>query len=103
MDLNSKPVVKDFMNRVAIHIPDKWMEIGIQLDIPQGRLEAFRQKHQGDSNRILIDVFSYWEKQPGDKPKTWSTVINVLKTPSVGEHTLARALESTPTSTTSLP
>ena len=101
LDLNSKPAVKEFMNRVAVHIPHKWMEIGIQLDVPRGRLEAFNQRHLGESMKILVEVFNYWESQSGDKPKTWYTVIDALKTPLVGEHTLASDLESTSNSTTS--
>ena len=101
LDLNSKPAAKDFMNRVAVHIPHKWMEIGIQLDVPQGDLESFNQRHLGQSMKIFVEMFNYWEKHSGDKPKTWYTVIDALKTPSVGEHTLASDLESTSNSTTS--
>ena len=101
LDLNSKPAVKEFMNRVAPHILHKWMEIGIQLDVPRGHLEAFNQRHLGESMKILVEVFNYWENQSGDEPKTWYTITDALKTPSVGEHTLARYLESTSNSTTS--
>ena len=98
LDLNSKPAIKEFVNRVAVHIPNKWMEIGIQFEIPHSQLQAFKHECHGECSKILVEIFNYWEKQPSDKPKTWSTVIDVLRTPSVGEHTLACHLESTPTS-----
>ena len=101
LDLNSKPAAKDFMNRVAVHIPHKWMEIGIQLNIPQSHLETFNQRYQGKSTKIFAEMFNYWENQSGDEPKTWYTIIDALKTPSVGEHTLASDLESPSNSTTS--
>ena len=93
------------MNRVAVHTPHKWLEIGIELEIPHGQLQAYKQQHQGESTKIFVDVFNYWEKRPGSKPKTWSTVIDALRTPLVGEQTLAHNLESemslTPTSSIS--
>ena len=95
MDLSSKPKISDLMNKVAAKVPNKWMQIGIQLDIPVSQLEAFNSQHQGESSKNFIEVFTHWEKQPGGKPKTWSTVIDVLKSPSVAEVSLAIDLELT--------
>ena len=99
MDLSSKPAISDLLNEVAAKTPNKWREIGIQLGLTNGRIEAIELKHRGSSTKIFIDIFDHWEKQQGDEPKTWLTVINVLKAPIVGEETLANDLELSMTMT----
>ena len=91
------------MNKVAAKTPSKWFVLGIQLGIERAQLEAFKDKHCQKSGRIFADIFDHWKKKLGDKPKTWSTVIDALKTPSVGEEALAHYLElsMTPKSCTS--
>ena len=81
------------MNEVAAKTPNKWLEIGIQLGLKTNQIDAIKYQHQGESSKIFADIFNQWEKQPGAEPKTWSTVIKVLKTPIVGEETLAHHLE----------
>ena len=93
MDLSSKPKISDLMNEVAAKIPHKWMEIGFQLGLSLAKIEAIKYQHHRESTKIFIDIFDHWEKQPGDEPKTWSTVIEALKTPLVAEETLAHELE----------
>ena len=81
------------MNKVATKVPDKWLEIGIQLGLEAAKIRAIASQHQGESAKIFMDIFDHWERQSGDQPKTWSTVIAVLKAPSVDESTLAHDIE----------
>ena len=81
------------MNIVAAQTPNKWLEFGLQLGIDTNQLNAFEKQHRGDINSIYADIFSAWEKRPGDTPFTWSTVIDVLKSPSVQEITQAQDIQ----------
>lgn len=93
LNLTSKPALSDLMNKVAPKTPDKWKMIGLQLGVSVNRLNAIEYQRQADTNSIFMEVFTAWEKQPGDKPCTWSTMIDVLRSPAVGEHTLAQTLQ----------
>ena len=97
LDLRSKPALPDLMNHVAAKTPTKWMVLGIQLGLEAAQLQAFEDQHRGKSDRIFADIFDHWRKSLGlnCKPVTWSTVIEALKSPSVGEMALAHLLEST--------
>ena len=102
--LDLRPEISDLMNKVAAKTPTKWMVLGIQLGLEAAQLEALDDQYRGKSERIYVDIFERWKKQSGGKPKTWSTVIEALKTPSVGEIALAHDLELsiiTPSSCTS--
>ena len=88
-----RPEIPDLMNKVAAKILAKWVALGIQLGIEADQLEAWDAEHRGKSNRIYLEIFNSWMKKSGGKPKTWLTVIDALKTPSVDEVALARDLE----------
>ena len=92
-DFSNKPSIQDLMNKIATKVPDKWPEIGIQLGLEAAQIRAIASQHRGESAKVFMDIFDHWERQSGDQPKTWSTVIEVLKTPSVGESTLAHDIE----------
>lgn len=55
----------------------------IQIDISLG----------GKPILMLQKVFSHWEKS-GIKPYTWTTILDVLKSPSVGYKALADSMVS---------
>ena len=93
LDLSSKPTIRDLMTRVAMKTLDKWLEMGIQLGLEAAQIRAIASQHRGESAKIFMDIFDYWERQPGEQPKTWSTIIEVLKTPLVGESSLASDIE----------
>ena len=93
LNLTSKPAIRDLMNIVAAKTPNKWMEFGLQLGIDTNQLNAFERQRGGVTNSIYADIFSAWEKRQGDMPFTWSTVIGVLKSPSVGENALAQTVQ----------
>ena len=77
-------------------IKKNWMNIGICMRLSCTQLPILDDQHQQKSR--IARIFSYWEKYLGDKPKTWSTMIEELKTCKL---TLACDLESsTPNSST---
>ena len=82
------------MNHVAAKTPTKWTVLGIQLGLEAAQLQALDHQHRGKSDNIFADIFDYWGKSSGLKPFTWSTMIEALKSESVGEMALAHHLES---------
>ena len=87
----------------------KWREIGLLLNIPNvdelykhphghypymlhrmstGMSPTFGRRQHGR----IMDIFYEW-KERGHPPYTWATIIDVLKSPLVGEVELAQELE----------
>ena len=84
--LDSKPELRDLMNEVAAAIPSKWKDVGLQLGLDDGVLEGIG----GDNSHCYMDVFTRWKNQKSTThPYTWSTLVQALKTPAVGEERLA--------------
>ena len=77
------------MNRVAARCMDKWKLVGVQLEIEDVLLKSIQSS---DQQLCFMEVLDHW-KSKGSPPYTWTTIINVLKTPSVREEKLARDLE----------
>ena len=81
------------MNRVAARCMNKWKLVGIQLEIDDAQLKSIRPSScETDQQLCFMEVFNHW-KSKGSPPYTWSTIIDVLKTSSVGEEKVARDLE----------
>ena len=78
------------MNEVASEIPCKWRAVGLQLGVSQGVLDGIAASRPEDINNRFSDVFTKWKNQnlPAH-PYTWSTVVQVLQNPAVGENRLA--------------
>lgn len=75
------------MKEVAAEIPSKWKDVGLQLGISPGVLDGIAANRPEDINNRFSDVFTKWKNQA--HPHTWSTVVNVLQNPAVGENRLA--------------
>eukprot|EP00731_Ephydatia_muelleri_P008393 Em0004g731a len=93
--LDGVPSLPDLMNKVAAVIPDKYEAIGLQLGLTQSQLHAIRPCSQKleDYNKTYSEIFDVWRRN-GSLPYTWKTVINVLKSASVGEVKLSKDLEN---------
>ena len=83
------------MNEVAAVIPDKWRDIGLQLGLSHRVLEGIATINPGNTNLCYSNVFTLWENQNSTThPFTWSTIVEVLQAPAVGEETLATKIKS---------
>ena len=79
------------MNEVAAAIPSKWKDVGLQLGLDHSVLEGIG----GDNSHCYMDVFTQWKKQKSTThPYTWSTLVQVLQTPAVGEEELADKIKN---------
>ena len=92
--LDRKPSLPLLMNKVA-KIPSKCWAIGLQLDLTPAELQAICPQQQGLANhhRAFGEIFDVWRRR-GSLPYTWRTLINVLRSPSVGEVRLSDELTS---------
>lgn len=67
----------------------KWCNLGIQLRVDLGTLDCF--KHYSDPGDQLREVVRTW-LTTSENP-TWGTMVEALKSPSVGKVRLARELQ----------
>ena len=89
--LESEPELSDLMNEVTSKVSAKWKQISIQLGLTPEDQKSFMEVTFGDPTQCFIFVFNVW-KSRATKPYTWSTIIQALKAPSVGEMRLAQEL-----------
>ena len=93
--LISRPELPDLMKEVAANIPNKWRDVGLQLGLDQGVLEGIASISPGDTNLYYINVFTWWKNLTSTThPYTWSTVVQALESPAVGERRLADKIMS---------
>ena len=60
----------------------KWHEIGVQLQINYGTLEAIKKDYRGDCSECLVTLLSTWLR--GDDPSpSWKALADALKAPPV--------------------
>ena len=88
--LDSEPELRKLMNEVAAKIPGKWRDVGLQLGVDHEVLERIATINLGDTNLCYSNVFTRWKTQNSAMhPYTWSTIVQALKAPAVGEERLA--------------
>ena len=88
--LDSEPELLGLMNEVAAKIPSKWRDVGLQLGLNQGVLDGIALNSPGDTNHCYSNVFTRWKNQNLiTYPYTWSTIVQALRGPAVGEERLA--------------
>ena len=84
------------MNDVAAVIPAKWKLVGVQLKLPNGKLDEIQAQNAGSPDQCILSfegVFTKW-KRLGTSPYTWETIINALSSQSVGEVALANEIKA---------
>ena len=93
--LDSEPELSDLMKEVAAEIPSKWRDVGLQLGLDQGLLGGIASISPGDTNHCYTNVFTRWANQNSTAhPYTWSTLVQALKSPAVGESRLADKIKN---------
>ena len=96
VDVWPSPELDDLMNDVVSKIPAQWRAVGIQLGVPSCTLDSIQHQNAGKPQACYESfetVLSTW-KQNQYKPYTWTTIIDALETPSVGQVALAEVLRA---------
>ena len=93
--LDCEPSLPLLMDKVAAVIPSKCWAIGLQLGLTTAQLQAICPQQQGLENhhRAFGEIFDVW-RRCRSLPYTWRTLIDVLRSPSVGEVLLSEQLPS---------
>ena len=87
----SEPELSDLLDEVASKVPSKWRQISIQLGLTPEDQECFMASSSSDPIQYFTSIFKVWRSR-AIKPYKWSTVIQALRAPSVGEVRLAEEL-----------
>lgn len=70
---------------------NKWMNIGISLEVSLTDVERINVDFQTEETR-LVQIFDKWNRKLFP-PFTWNTIVEVLKSPTVGELSLADKIQ----------
>ena len=73
--------LRDVLNHVY-DARSKWREIGVQLRINAGTLEAIKKDHQGDCYECLEKLLRVWLRGNDPSP-SWKALADALKAPPV--------------------
>ena len=85
-----------FIESVATQIPSKWKRVGVAFGISQSQIDAIERQRLADPVGCFSDVFSLWQQlSTPQQPVSWTVLVNVLRSRSVGEEDLASFLEET--------
>eukprot|EP00731_Ephydatia_muelleri_P012576 Em0006g1470a len=93
VSLDSEPSLPHLLDKVAAVIPSKYELIGLQLRLSLAELQVIGPRHPTleEHHRAFGEMFGVWRRR-GSPPYTWRTLINVLRSPSVGEVLLSDEL-----------
>ena len=95
LSLDSEPSLSALIDKVAVVIPHKYEMVGLQIGLTPGELQVIGPRHPKleDYHRAFGEMFGVWKRR-GSPPYTWGTIIDVLRTASVGEVLLSDQLTS---------
>ena len=87
LGVDDLPVVVEKLNDTRV----KWYEIGLQLGVSVGTLNAIKKDYNSTSD-CLRETLTIWLKT-SPSPPTWNNIVDVLRRSTVGEVRLAEDLE----------
>ena len=90
--IHGVPDLKDLGEKVTPHLFPKWHHVGIQLGLPPVTLTGIERQYQHDIRRCMDEVFYEWISRSEENPM-WTTLIETLRSDSIGERQLASELE----------
>lgn len=92
LSIHGVPDLKDLGEKVTPHLFPKWYHVGIQLGLPPVTLTGIERQYQYDIRRCMDEVLYEWISRSEENP-TWMTLIETLRSDSIGERQLASELE----------
>ena len=91
---NKHPSQSELKELLTSKVAHKWFPIGIGLGMSGEQLEEIRGNSNDIPDHCLGNLFYEWEQnRHKDKPFTWSTLLQVLRSVNVREESLAKDLE----------
>ena len=87
----SRPELYDLVDELDC-VKKKWYRIGIQLKVPDSKLDEIQDTAKDDLERALRLMIQEWLRQIEPEP-TWDGIVKALRRVSVNEQRLAKNLE----------
>ena len=87
----SRPELSDLVEELHC-VKKKWYSIGIQLKVPDSKLDEIQDTAKDDLERALRRMIQEWLRQIEPEP-TWDGIVKALRCVSVNEQRLAKNLE----------
>ena len=93
VSFDSEPSLPHLIDKVAAVIPHKYEMVGLQLGLSLAELQVIGPRHPTleEHHRAFGEMFGVWRRR-GSPPYTWRTLIDVLRSASVGEVLLSDQL-----------
>ena len=73
------PKLRDLQKELYPRVANDWEDIGIQLDIEEGKLKRIKSDNAGDSKACLREMLRTWLSRV-DPPPSWSAITEALDT-----------------------
>ena len=90
-DIPNSPELKHLQKELYSTVANEWEDIGIQLDIEEGRLKRIKMDNAGDSKACLREMLRVWLSRVAPPP-SWSAMAEALDT--LGHQDIATHLRS---------
>ena len=87
-----KPIELKNVYEDLINISHQWYDLGLQLELEEGRLETIKSDNHENAQHCLRKVLSTWLKI--DPRPSWQTLCGALRSRTVGAEKLAGDLEA---------
>ena len=87
------PSVQDLTNKVAVPLQHKWREIGLQLGVSYGKLDAIYDRRNRNALQCITDVLLEEWKKSCEVAYTWGGLITALESAYVGEKDYTNGLK----------
>ena len=96
VEMNPGPLTSGDLKKVLSSVWEartEWFHIGIQLDMKTSDLKVIKKDYD-DAGLCFTEMLSAWLKRM-NPPPTWETLVDALKSPTVGYEQLADTIQKT--------
>ena len=74
-------------------VKTKWKTIGTQLKLPRATLQRIEAKYKDNPEEAFTETMDEWLRMKTEPKQSWSDIVKVLRTRSVGESRLATSVK----------
>ena len=88
--LRATPTLQLLLRELLSKVASKWENIGVLLNVDDGRLSNIKVDNHGESRDCLREMLRIWLKKV-DPPPSWNDIIEALE--CLGEERLSQELK----------
>jgi len=88
--LNSTPLLKELYILITPDYAAYWKEIGVLLDIPEGRLAAINSNYPSDTMKCCNEMLAIWLKC--NASVKWRDIITAVDSPAISPRVMKDSL-----------